>query len=158
MNKNFLLVVLAMTLFLGACSKFQQIQKSGSLVEKYDAAVKYYTEGDFYRAGLLFEELVPLLRGRSEGEQAEFYYAYCQYYSRQLLLSAYYFKRFYTTYPRSEHAEESMYMECRSLYEMSSPSSLDQSNSEEALNSIQGFMRRYPSSKYMEQIQQYSFQ
>ncbi len=139
-----------------SCSKFQRLQKSNSLVEKYDGAVKYYTDGDFYRAGLLLEELIPLLRGKAEAEQAEFYYAYCQYYQRQLLLSAYYFRKFYTTYPRSQFAEESMYMECRSLFELAPPDRLDQSNSVEALESIQTFLRRYPSSQYIDQINAYA--
>jgi outer membrane protein assembly factor BamD len=156
MAKRGIYIILVFFSLLVSCSKFSMIQKSGSLVEKYDAAVKYYIDGDFYRAGLLFEELIPLLRGRAEAEKAEFYYSYCQYYQRQLLLSAYYFKRFYSTYPRSENAEEGMYMECRSLYEISAPGTQDQNTSEEALTSIQNFMRRFPDSKYMEAVEQYS--
>ncbi len=146
----------ALLLSLFSCSKFHSIQKSDSLVEKYDAAVKYYTDGDFYRAGLLLEELIPLMRGQAEAERAEFYYAYCQYYQRQQLLSSYYFKKFYSTYPRSEFAEEAMYMECRSLYEMSPTTALDQSHSQQALEAIQTFYRRYPGSKYTEQVMAFS--
>ena len=89
------LLAISLILFaLASCSQFQKVQKSSSIVEKYDAAVKYYISGDYYRAGLLFEELIPLMRGKKEAENTEFYYSYCQYYQRQLVLSAYYFKKF----------------------------------------------------------------
>lgn len=149
-------VLLAVVLINSSCSRFQRIQKSGSIVEKYDAAVKYYNEGDYYRAGLLFEELVPLLRGKAEAEDAEFYYAYCQYYQRALLLSSYYFRKFYETYPRGKFAEEAFYMHCRSLFEISAPEELDQANTSDAIESIQSFLKRFPDSKYRDQVNSYS--
>ncbi|QNL22608.1 outer membrane protein assembly factor BamD [Hyphobacterium sp. CCMP332] len=148
---SFLLFVLLFV--FASCSKFQKIQKSTSIVEKYDAAVKYYKAGDYYRAGLLFEELIPLMRGKKEAEDTEFYYAYCQYYQRQLYLSAYYFKKFYQTYPRSEFAQEAHYMHCRSLYESSPRDDLDQSTTKDAMQAIQSFLKKYPKSEFADEVQ-----
>jgi outer membrane protein assembly factor BamD len=50
------------------------------LQEKYAGAVNYYKKKDYYRAGILFEELIPLMRGQAESELTQFYYAYCQFY------------------------------------------------------------------------------
>ncbi len=146
---SFILLVLV----FASCSKFQKIQKSTSIVEKYDAAVKYYKAGDYYRSGLLFEELIPLMRGRKEAENTEFYYAYCQYYQRQLYLSSYYFKKFYQTYPRSEFSEEAHYMHCRSLFESSPKDELDQSTTKDAMLAIQSFLKKYPKSEFAEEVQ-----
>ena len=73
---------------LGSCSPFSKLQKSGSDDEKYKGAIQYYKKGDWYRAGLLFEELIPVLKGSTESEMAQFYYAYTQYQQQQYLLSA----------------------------------------------------------------------
>jgi outer membrane protein assembly factor BamD len=151
--KAWLLILFIPVLLLASCSKFQKVQKSTSIVEKYDAAVKYYNDGDYYRAGLLFEELIPLMRGKKEAENTEFYYANCQYYQRQLILSAYYFKKFYQTYPRSEFAEKAFYMHCRSLYESSPRDDLDQSTTTDAMVSIQSFLKKYPKSEYADEVQ-----
>jgi outer membrane protein assembly factor BamD len=150
--KIWLLHLVLLGLIFGSCSKFSKIQKSNSIVEKYDAAVKYYTDGDFYRSGLLFEELIPLMRGKKESENTEFYYAYCQYYQRQLILSSYYFKKFVKTYPRSEFAEEAYYMHCRSLYESSPRANLDQSTTKEGMEAIQSFLKKYPKSEYSDEV------
>lgn len=152
MKLRILYVLLGSLVLFASCSKFTKIQKSTSIVEKYDAAVKYYTDGDYYRAGLLFEELIPLMRGKKESETTEYYYAYCQYYQRQLLLSSYYFKKFFQTYPRSEYAEEAYYMHCRSLYESSPRDDLDQTTTQDAMASIQGFLKKYPKSEYSDEV------
>lgn len=153
MKIRLLIPYILLVFTFASCSKFQKIQKSGSIVEKYDAAVKYYKDADFYRAGLLFEELIPLMRGKKEAENTEFYYAYCQYYQRQLILSAYYFKKFVKTYPRSQFAEEAYYMHCRSLYESSPSDELDQSTTKEGMDAIQSFLKKYPKSEYADEVQ-----
>ena len=138
-------VFLLLFVLLG-CSKFQRVMKSDSVDEKYAAAVAYYEDKDYYRAGLLLEELVPLMRGREEAEKAQFYYAYAHFHQHQYLLSAYYFKTFYETYPRSQFAEEAQYMYGRSLF-MDSPNyNLDQTSTVSAMEAIQTYLDRYPQS------------
>src|SRR6188768_1065598 len=110
-----LLVLISLLIF--NCSKFQKIQKSTDPQLKYDAAMKYFGKKDYYHAGLLFEELVPIMRGKKEAELVELNLAYCNYYQKNLVLSAENFKNFYETYGRSPHVEESLYMYALSLYE-----------------------------------------
>jgi outer membrane protein assembly factor BamD len=137
-------------LFGAGCSKFQKIQRSENLQERYEAALKYYKAGDYYRSGILFEEMIPVLRGKKESELVQFYYAYCQYYQRQLIMASYYFKRFYETFPRSEFAEESMFMYASTLFENSPEYNLDQKSSIEAIEAIENFLRLYPETKNLE--------
>ncbi|MBS0000160.1 MAG: outer membrane protein assembly factor BamD [Cyclobacteriaceae bacterium] len=137
-----------LVLFQASCSKFRQIQKSDDWEVKYRAALEYYDREDYYKASVLIEEILPILRGRPEAERIQFYFAYSYYYQKQYIMSAHYFKTFYTIYSRSEYAEEAMYMHAYSLYLDSPDFELDQTNSREAIASMQSFINRYPQSKY----------
>ena len=110
--------------------------------------MKYYQNQDYYRSIILFDEIKPYIRGSKEAEQVEFYYAYAHFYQKQYLLSSHYFKTFYDTYNRSEHAEEALYMNAYSLYKQSPVYDLDQSSTTEAITALQTFLNRYPDSQY----------
>jgi outer membrane protein assembly factor BamD len=148
-KSNYILTVfLLLSLFFFSCSKFQKIQKSASVDEKYQAAIKYYEKKDYDKASLLFEEIIPIIKGTKESELAQFYIAYCHYYQGDYILSSHYFKKFYETFSRSEFAEESMYMYAYSLYEDSPAYNLDQTNTYTAIESMQNFINTYPESKF----------
>jgi outer membrane protein assembly factor BamD len=143
------LFLLVGTLFLGACSNnYQRLLKSTDVNKKYEAAVKYYDKGDFFRAGTLLEDLIPLLKGRPEAEKAQFYFANTNYKQRNYVLSAFYFKSFTDTYPNSEYAEEAYFLHAKSLFLDSPGYELDQTNTISALESIQDFLNRYTDSKF----------
>ena len=136
---------------LSSCSPFSKLQKSGGDDAKYKGALQYYKKGDWYRAGLLFEELIPVLKGSNESEMAQFYYAYTQYQQQQYLLSATLFKKFYETFARSDYAQEAMYMYAYSLYKDTPSFNLDQSNTLTATSALQDFINAYPDSKYKDE-------
>ncbi|HEV7349952.1 outer membrane protein assembly factor BamD [Telluribacter sp.] len=148
-NKSAGYLLLIITLFLfTSCSKFAKLQKSGTDEKKYEAAVNYYKKGDFYKAGLLFEELIPILKGSTESEMAQFYYAYTQYHQGLYNMSQYLFKKFYDTYARSDYAQEAFYMHAYSLYKDSAPHSLDQASTLTAISAMQDFINTYPESPF----------
>lgn len=134
-----------------SCSEFRQIQKSVDWQVKYNGAMKYYEAGDYYRAITLFEEVLPLTRGKIEGEKAQFYYAYAHYKDKQYVLSAHYFKTFYTTYSRSDLASEAEFMYAYSLYMDSPVFSLDQTSTLEAVNAFQILVNRNTDSSFSTQ-------
>jgi outer membrane protein assembly factor BamD len=136
---------------LSSCSPFSKLQKSGTDDQKYKGAVQYYKKSDWYRAGLLFEELIPTLKGSTESEMAQFYYAYTQYHQQQYLLSATLFKKFYETFARSDYAQEAMYMYAFSLYKDTPAFNLDQSNTLTATSALQDFVNAYPESQYKDE-------
>ena len=144
--KNTVIVSL-LVLYVG-CTEFKRIQKSDDWKLKYDAALEYYEKKDYYRAVILFDQIMPYIRGSAEAELVQFYYAYAHYYQKQYLLSSHYFKNFHDTYNRSEYAEESFYMHGYSLYKQSPPYNLEQSSTIEAITAIQTFLNRYPGSEY----------
>jgi outer membrane protein assembly factor BamD len=140
-------------LFIGvSCGKFRKIEKSQDWRVKYEAALNYYNnKKDYYRASVLFEQIIPVVRGLPEGEKVQFYLAYCQFYDKLYLLASEQFKTFYETYGRSSMAEEARYMFAYSLYSSSPKDNLDQSNSIDAMNAMQEFLNRFPNSKFRDQ-------
>lgn len=138
-----------------SCNKeFANLQKSGTTESKYKAAIKYYHEADYFHAGLLFEEIVPLLKGDSTAEKTQFYNAYCNYYLGQYQLSSYLFKTFYATYANSPYAEEAFYMYAFSLFKESPAYNLDQESTLTAIDALQTFINTYPSSEYADNCTQ----
>src|SRR5882672_6755111 len=135
-------------LVVTSCSNFRKIQKSEDWRVKYDAGLNYYDIKDYYHTSLLFEEILPVVRGLPEGEKVEFYLAYCQYYQKTYLLASNQFKIFYETYGRSPLAEEAYFMYAYSLYTGSPDSQLDQKSSVEAMGAMQNFLNQFPGSQF----------
>lgn len=143
-------VAVCLVLVSSCASKFRRIQKSEDWRIKYDAGLNYYNKKDYYHTALLFEEILPVVRGLPEGEKVEFYLAYCQYYERTYLLASNQFKTFYETYGRSPLSQEAYFMYAYSLYVSSPASNLDQKSSIEAMDAMQNFLNQYPNSKFRE--------
>jgi outer membrane protein assembly factor BamD len=143
------LSLILLVLFTVSCSKFRKIEKSEDWRVKYEAGLNYYAKKDYYRAAILFESILPIVRGLPEGEKVEFYLAYCQYNERTYLLASDQFKTFYETYGRSQFAEEANFMYAYSLFASSPDHNKDQSSSIEAMNAMQVFLNKYPGSQFM---------
>lgn len=152
MQKVALYLIFLFLLLAGvSCSKFRKIEKSGDWRVKYDAGLNYYTvKKDYYKASVLFEQIIPIVRGLPEGEKVQFYLAYCQFHEKLYLLASEQFRTFYETYGRSSMAEEARYMYAYSLYESSPNTNLDQTSSVDAMAAMQQFLNRYPNSNFRE--------
>lgn len=148
MRKSRNLVVFSLIL-LNSC-KFNKIQKSDDWKEIYTAANKYYEEKEYYKANVLLDIILPIIKGTKESENANFIYSYTYFYQEQYVLSANYFKQFFTIYSRSDRAIEANYMYAYSLYMQSPNYSLDQASTYEAVSAFQAFINNYPISDYAE--------
>ena len=147
---SYFLLILVLAIGV-SCSKFRKIEKSQDWRVKYEAGLRYYEKKDYYRASVLFEQIIPIVRGLPEGEKVQFYLAYCQYYDKLYLLASEQFKTFYETYGRSALAEEARYMYAYSLYKSSPKDNLDQTSSIEAMAAMQEFLNRFNNSKFRDQ-------
>ena len=152
---GYILLILT-TLVLGSCSKFAKLQKEGTLEQKYEAALQYYKKADYYHAGLLFEEITPLLNGKDarQAELAQFYNAYCNFKQANYNMAQFLFKNFYETFQRSEYAQEALYMHAYSLYKDSPNFNLDQTSTLTAISALQDFINTYPESAFREESTQ----
>lgn len=146
-----ILTLLTVTVVMASCSDFKKLQKSTDLNAKYEAAVRYYEKGDYVKAQILLEELIPLYRGQGRAEDLLFYYAQTTFQMGDYTLAQYHFKNFARTYPQSPRAEECLYMSAYCFY-LNSPSySLDQTDTYRAIGELQLFIDQYPQSPRVEE-------
>ena len=136
---------------LTGCGDFNKLQKSGDLDAKLKGAIEYYENKEYYRAGVLLEEILPLVRGRAEAEKATFYLANTHYRQKEYVMSSYYFKEYYVTYTRNDFTEEAVFMHAKSQYMDSPQYNLDQTNTEGAVKYLQEYANKYPFGKYTEE-------
>jgi outer membrane protein assembly factor BamD len=148
---SYIVVLSFLLLTTAGCSNYQKLLKTNDVQQKYKGAIAYYEKGDYYRASELLAYVTPLLTGTDQAETALYYQANANYELGNYILSETYFRKFYTTYPRSEKAELAMFMQVKSLYNQSPKHEQDQTSTLTAIEAVQEFMARYPSSTYMEQ-------
>ena len=138
--------VFSLLLSFSAC-KFQKIVKSGSVDEKYEAALKLFAQKDYSRALQLFDQLTGAMRATDKSQKIAYYYAFCYYNQKDYTLASYYFKRYTTNYPNSAEAEECMFMSAYCNFLSSPEYTLDQTVTYDALKDLQLFTNTYPTSK-----------
>ena len=151
-KKPLIILSIALVAALCSCSKYQAMVKSDDPDLKYKAALDYYEKREYDRANILFEAVLPNLKGQDGAEIGAFYNAWCYFKMKQYVMSAFYFREFYETYPRSSHTEEAMFMHAKSLFMDSPEYNLDQTSTIDALKAIQAFANTYYSSQYMEEV------
>ena len=149
-TNRFILFILSVVI-LTACSNFEKVRKMTDEKKKYAAAVKYFKKGQYDKASILFEELLPILTGTDQQEIATFYQAYCDYHTGSYETANFHFKRFAETFARSEYYEESVYMSAYALYKNSPDFNLDQSGTITAINELQSFINNNPDSKFRDE-------
>lgn len=139
---QFLLVLI----FSTSCGPFTKLEKSTNWEELYNGANKYYQEGEYGKAIILYEKVLPVIKGSEKAEMAEYNYANCHFKTKRYIESAGYFNSFFRTYNRSSMAEEALFMHAYSLYLDAPDYNLDQQSSREAVAAIQQFVTRFPES------------
>lgn len=142
----FVLGIIGAMVWATACSEYNRVLKSTDLEYKYTKALEYYDDEEYYKAYPLIEELVAIYRGQKRSEKLYFMYAYCDFYLEDYLLASHRFSEFTKTFPTSKYTEECAYMSAYSLFKMSPPAKLDQSQTYSAISGLQLFIDRYPRS------------
>jgi len=149
MSKTRIILIFVVTTLFFSCSEYQKILKSSDYNLKYEKAVAYYEDGDYYRAQSLFDELVSIFKGTDKAEDILFYYANCHYQQRDYILGAYYFDNFAKTFPYSDSTQKAAYTAAYCYYLNSPRPSLDQSDTYKAIEAMQLFINKYPNSSYI---------
>lgn len=141
------LLLLVVTLFSTACSDFSKIQKDKDPEKQFTAAMDYYKKEDYVKAQLLFEQLAAsALRGSEKSQDIFYYQAMTNYKMGDYIVAGYQFRTYHRSYPTSERAEECLYLSAYCHYLESPPYSLDQTDTRDAINEFQYFIKLYPQS------------
>ncbi len=140
------LLILAIAIGLGSCSKFNKVLKSTDYDYKLRMAEKYYINKDYNHAQQLYQELFPIFKGDPKFEDIFYKFAYCSYYLRDWLQAENLFKQFVEVFPTSPKAEEMEYMRAYTFYRQSPKVELDQTNTLRAIGLMQTFINTHPGS------------
>lgn len=157
---NRLLLILGVLVLTTSCSEYQKVLKGEDVGKKYATAEQLYNEAEAgegnskrkYRKALrLFEQIVPEYRGRPQAQKLMFLYANTYYQLGDYFLSGYQFERFAESYPESERLEEAAYKGAKSYYFLSPRYSLDQTETQQALDKMQAFLNRFPQTEHLQE-------
>lgn len=151
MKKIFTLLVLVFVVV--ACNKdFDQAMKSADKDLILKTANSYFEQKKWTQAIALYERLPNLVAGTDDAKTVIFNTAFANYYDKQYRIAGHHFKNFSVTFPEDPRAEEAAYMSALCYYEGSMDYNLDQANTESAINELQNFLNKYPSSERSKNI------
>ena len=140
--------------FLTSCNEYQKILNSDDNNRKYKAAEEYYNNGEYRRANRLLEQLVPAYRGKPQAERLIYFFADSYFQTRNYYLASYQFESFIKSFPKSQKLQEASFFAAKSHYMMSPTYSLDQEETNTAIEKIQIFINNYPESTFTEECNQ----
>ena len=146
---QFLFLTLIFTVFT-SCSEYNKVLKSNDNELKKNKGLAYYEAGDYIKAIVLLEEVIPHYKLTPEGEKLYFYYCMANYKMEDYYLAGYYFGRFVRQYPRSVYCEEALFLSAMCSVQNSPEYSLDQTETYNALDGIQVFIDMFPNSKLVD--------
>ena len=143
-------IVVFLSSILLSCNEYQKLLNStDNDTDKYNAAEKYYNDGEFRRANALIEQLIPSYRGKPQGERLVFFFADSYFQIKLYYSAAIQFENFIKSYPNSQRIQEAYFMEAKSYYMLSPLYTLDQDDTYTGIDKLQVFINRFPNSEYV---------
>ena len=141
-----ILLLFVPILLISGCGANKSIKTGDSLEVAFDKAKNQYDRGKYADAARSFETVLSLGRGSALAQDAQFYLSESYYNSKDYLLAAAEYNRYYTSYPRSERRQSMEFKEALCYVKMSPRYKLDQSDTRRALELMLLFVSRYPGS------------
>ncbi|MEC4003797.1 outer membrane protein assembly factor BamD [Flavobacterium sp. SUN052] len=141
--------LLILVVLFTSCSEYQKALKSEEITVKYDASVKMYDKGRYDKAIRLFEQIAPSYKGKPQAEKLFYMFSQSYYKTKQYYLAGYQFESFASSYPKSEKVEEAAFLSAKCYSKLSPVYSLDQKDTDKALDKLQNFIDEYPNSTYL---------
>lgn len=141
--------LLLLVVLFSSCSEYQKALKSEDIAVKYDVSSRMYEKGKYEKAIRLFEQIAPSYKGKPQAEKLFYMYSQSLYKTNQFYLAGYQFENFSSSYPKSEKQEEASFLGAKCYSKLSPVYSLDQTDTDKALEKLQNFIDTYPSSTYL---------
>jgi outer membrane protein assembly factor BamD len=139
-----LLVIVGFLAFVGCSNNINKILRSSDYEMKSKKASELYDQGKYSQAQLIFEDVMPVIRGQKEYEGLYYKWAYSHYYQKDYLNAENLFKTFVESFPASDKAAEAEYMRAYCFFKRSPKPELDQSSTIKAIGLMQTFVSTHP--------------
>lgn len=143
---KYLAIAVLITATLTSCSEYQRVLNGDDVGKKFAMSDSLYDAGKYLKAVTMMEQIVPAYRGKPQAQKLMYLYADSYYQLGDYFLSGYQFERFTVSYPKSDSVEVAAYKFAKSYYQLSPLFSLDQKETYTALEKVQAYINKYPSS------------
>lgn len=153
--KKYFLYFIFIIIGFASCSQYEKLRKSTDYPLKYQKAFEYYENGDYVRAGQLFDDLVSIYRGTNKSDTVAYYQAMSYFRQKDYMTASHYFSTHYKNQRQSPFAEESEFLTGYCYYMQSPRPALDQENTYAAIETFQMFLYRYPNTEFRTESEQY---
>lgn len=150
MKKFIFLLVLFVT--LTSCSEYSKILNKGDVKSQYKLAEDLFNEGKYSKAIVLFEKIAPSFTNKPQMQRIRYMNGLSNYKLENYETASYHFNRFINSYPKSTKLEEVYYLNTQSLYQLSPRSSIDQEETNKALEFLQTYLDKYPNAEHTEMV------
>lgn len=137
-------------MILVSCSGYNKIVKGDDYQVKFDTANQLFDKGQFIRSITLYEQIYQKMPKTGEGELAYYRIAKAYYAEKDYYMAGYYFGAYTQRYPYSPKAQEALFLSAMCSVYNSPASSLDQNDTELAINNLQQFIDTYPQSELVD--------
>lgn len=138
-----------------SCSSKSTIRPGDTIEVAFEKSMAQFQNEKYNDAARSFETVLSIGRGTQIAQDAQYYLAESYYNDRQYLIAATEYRRFATNYPRADRVAEVQYKEALSHYQMSPRYNLDQTDTYQAIELFQLFLRRYPNSEFADSARDY---
>ena len=134
------------TVLMVSCSNYQKVVKGNNYEEKHLEADRMFEKGSFTKSLTLYEQIYQRYPKTKKGRKsyyrmAEAYFAIENYY-----MGGYYYNQYTVRYPSNEKTDDASFMKAICSVKNSPAVTLDQDETQIALNDLQSFVQRYPES------------
>ena len=157
MKKNVFLTLFAVVLCSGCSNEFNNIYRSTDIAYKYECAKEYFAKGKFNQASILLQDVVTSQKGRSAAQESLYMLALSEYNNRDYEAASQTFKKYFSSYPKGDYAEQAAFYIGQSLFESVPEPRLDQTPTVGAITAYQNFIDYFPDSQLRETAQKRLF-
>jgi outer membrane protein assembly factor BamD len=145
MNK-ILILLFSISVIISACSNYNQVVKADDFTAKYNLANELYDEKQYEKAIVLYEQIYQHAPKSAEGELSYYRLAKSYFEIEDYYMAQYYYSAYMQRFPYSVKNEEVLFMVALCSVKNSPEYTLDQTETELAINNVQQFIDRYPQS------------
>jgi outer membrane protein assembly factor BamD len=131
---------------LSGCSGYNKVVKGDNYERKFELANELYDGKHYMRSVTLYEQVYQRVPKTGEGELAYYRIGKSYFAEEDFSMAGYYFSSFYSRFPFSTKAEETLFLSAMCSVANSPEFSLDQTDTEIAINDLQQFIDKFPNS------------
>jgi len=150
MKKIIFFAIGTFVLVLSSCSGYNKVIKSDNYDDKFKMANELYDKGEELRSVALYEQVYQRIPKSGEGEVSYFRIGKAYFINGDYVMAEYYMGQFAQRFPTSVRAEEATFLSAMCSVEKSPEFSLDQTETEIAINNLQQFIDRYPNTELLD--------